>query len=265
MANITGIVNLMSGIGKDDTAEYLAKLSKLLNYALNNLDEENVPVLNQIIGDIEGAYTAISATEEDITLLATTVSGNTSAINVNAGAITLLSSTVDGHTAAINVNAQAITSKVSTTDFNGNNIVSIINQTATTVDISADKINLTGFVTISNLTDGVTEISGANITTGTISADRISTEIGQVKSLLYIGSQGSTDTKEIRFASGSRIRGGSDGVTPWINISSNGFSIIDPASINIGNVSSSVDCNGYWDFTGCTVTGLTVQAQAVFG
>lgn len=53
-------------------------------------------------------------------------------------------------------------------------IISSINQTPESIKISASKINLNGYVTVSDLKgEGTTEINGANITTGTISADRI--------------------------------------------------------------------------------------------
>lgn len=44
-------------------------------------------------------------------------------------------------------NANVITQKVSSSDFNGNTLVSMINQTATTIEIVASKINLVGAVT----------------------------------------------------------------------------------------------------------------------
>ena len=50
----------------------------------------------------------------------------------------------------ITQNAQAITTKVSQTDYTGNTIASLINQSATTVSINAEKINLNGSVTISD-------------------------------------------------------------------------------------------------------------------
>ena len=53
-------------------------------------------------------------------------------------------------------------------------IASSINQTAQSVLIDASKINLTGYVTVSDLSgDGTTVIDGANIATGTITADKI--------------------------------------------------------------------------------------------
>lgn len=51
----------------------------------------------------------------------------------------------------ISQNAENISLKVSQSDYNGNTIASLINQTATTVDIEASHINLTGAVTISSL------------------------------------------------------------------------------------------------------------------
>lgn len=55
--------------------------------------------------------------------------------------------------------------------------------------------------------NGLVEISGDLITTGTISADRISTEIGQVASRLYIGDGTDIEEKEIIFGDSARIMG----------------------------------------------------------
>lgn len=53
-------------------------------------------------------------------------------------------------------------------------VISAINQTAEVIKIDANKINLSGYVTVTNLaTSGQTAINGDNITTGLISADRI--------------------------------------------------------------------------------------------
>ena len=72
------------------------------------------------------------------------------------------------------VQADQISSKVAQTDYNGNTIASLINQTATTVSISASKINLNGYVTISSLGyGGSTIVHGNQIQTGTLTADKI--------------------------------------------------------------------------------------------
>lgn len=71
-----------------------------------------------------------------------------------------------------------ISSKVSQSDYNGDTIASLINQTATSVKILASKIDLSGYVTVSSLqAGGTTEIDGSRITTGYISADRIQASV----------------------------------------------------------------------------------------
>lgn len=65
---------------------------------------------------------------------------------------------------SISIQAGQISSKVSQTDYNGNTIASLINQSATTIDIQASKINLIGAVSV------LSDISGnlGTITTGDI-------------------------------------------------------------------------------------------------
>lgn len=111
-------------------------------------------------------------------------------------------------------------------------VISAINLSTEGIKISADKINITGLVTFTDLsTEGQTIINGANITTGTIDADRVATNIAKVNLLLYIGDEDSTATKEIRFASGARIRGGSNGVAPWFTISAADIKLDGPVTI----------------------------------
>ena len=67
-------------------------------------------------------------------------------------------------------NAQGLTTTVQKGE-----IISQINQSAESVTINADRINLTGYVTAMNLaTGGATTINGDNITTGSIDASKVS-------------------------------------------------------------------------------------------
>lgn len=80
-------------------------------------------------------------------------------------------------------------------------VISAINQTAESIKINANKVNLTGYVTMTNLsTSGQTTINGANIKTGTISADRIDvtglfakdiTATGTIRGVNLVGATGS--------------------------------------------------------------------------
>ena len=83
--------------------------------------------------------------------------------------------------ARIQTNAEGITTKVSK-----NSIISEINQSAESATIKANKVNLDGYVTVSNLqTAGKTVINGGNITTGEISCDRLNG--GTIKGQTIVG------------------------------------------------------------------------------
>ena len=109
-------------------------------------------------------------------------------LNTYDQSINALDGRVTTNEASIIANANEISLKVSETDYNGNTIASLINQTATTIDIEAEKINLTGYVTLTNLTDETTVISGGNIKTGTIDTNLIRLESDD-NALLIEGNQ----------------------------------------------------------------------------
>ncbi len=125
-------------------------------------------------------------------------------------------------TAEQKITPQAITSTVAS-NLTGNQIASIINQSATTVTISAQKLDLTGYITATSLsTAGATTINGANITTGTISADRIDTTnlkvqricnntktyYGEIGSFNFTDPQGSELYTGLEFTGGNGYCGG---------------------------------------------------------
>lgn len=68
-------------------------------------------------------------------------------------------------------------------------IVAAVNNSGSNVKINADKVDITGLVTFTDLsTEGMTTINGGNITAGVISADHIDTNISEVSDTLYLGS-----------------------------------------------------------------------------
>lgn len=98
---------------------------------------------------------------------------------------------------------------------------------------------VTGFALKGNVS-----ISGDLITTGTISADRISTEIGQVANNLYLGDSQSGEEKELVFGDSARIMGVQDGlgVLSGIKTSSSSIRFADLAVDN-GNLSPRIYAN----------------------
>ena len=110
---------------------------------------------------------------------------NQTAQSINLSVSQTLSnySTTQEMNSAIALSANEINSTVSQ-KVGKNEVISQINQSAEQIKISASKINLTGYVTISDLEiEGMTEINGSNITTGTINADLVKT--GKLESLNY--------------------------------------------------------------------------------
>lgn len=79
----------------------------------------------------------------------------------------------DGYNTTLSSQIQQTANDISL-KVNKDNIISAINLSPESIDISADKLNLSGYVTVNSLAgNGTTTINGSNITTGTISADRI--------------------------------------------------------------------------------------------
>ena len=84
----------------------------------------------------------------------------------------------NGTEAQISVLEGEIALKVSQTDYNGETIASLVQISPTAINIMSNALNLSGFVTFSSLTaSGTTQIDGARITTGYISANRLEANV----------------------------------------------------------------------------------------
>lgn len=88
-----------------------------------------------------------------------------------------LSSLRNDLSASIEVNARSITQKVSSTDYNGKTVVSMINQTANTVTIKGNKIDLNGVLFDSN----------GKIYASLIDADSITSNIVKIGNFVWGG------------------------------------------------------------------------------
>jgi phage minor structural protein len=90
---------------------------------------------------VSSAETRITQTEKDISLKASQSSLNTTNSNVSN-----LTSRMSSAESELNVQADQISQRVKTTDYNGNTIASLMNQTATTILLKAQKIEFDGAV-----------------------------------------------------------------------------------------------------------------------
>ena len=153
---------------------------------------------------------SIQTVDGDLSTLSQTVSGFNTRIENAEGAVSTLSQTVggfntrienaEGSVSALTQTVNSFKTRIETAEGN----ITLVTQTANkiswlvksgtsasdftmtdrAVKLVADTIDLSGYVTISALgTAGKTTINGANITTGTIHADRIDTSTLKVKTI----------------------------------------------------------------------------------
>ena len=126
----------------------------------------------------------------------TTVTALQTSVSSLTGRVTTAESTIEAQ-------ATQISQKVSKTDYTGNTVVSLINQTATTVKIQAAKINLTGAVTMSMLATDT-----KNTINGKVTASQVTTQIDNAISALELGDLSKLDKVELSMLGSTVIVGG---------------------------------------------------------
>ena len=152
--------------GGSGSSQSLAKTNQKIIREEVKLRETKVVVdnaveyLDEAWVEIDAHGVEIGAQKRTTDLLAERVATNEATLTVQAGEIAAkvshaefdnLGNRVSSAEATLSVQANQISSKVSQTDYNGNTIASLINQTATTITLSASKIDLSGYVTASEL------------------------------------------------------------------------------------------------------------------
>ena len=207
---------------------------------------------------VGGFSTRIESVEGNLADMSLTVNGFNTRIENTEGSISTLSQSLTSITTRVE-NAEGSISTVSQTADKVNWLIasgtsaSNFTMTDRAVSLVADKINLSGYVTITSLkTAGSTTINGSNITTGTISADRIDASTLKVYKLyagssvnvaitssgtetLYIGGDGTWNYKYLKiFADTIQFMQFSAGSTSML-------------VMDIGNQSFRPNADNFWD------------------
>lgn len=163
---------------------------------------------------------------------------NQKADEINLGVTQTLSnySTTEQMNASINIKANEINQTVSQ-KVGKNEIISSINQTPESITINASKLNLQGYVTLTNLsTSGETSINGANIQTGTLSASKITSGTLDASKVSVTNLNASNITSGT--LSADKISGGT------INASNIAVTNITASNINRGSLTgANIDIN----------------------
>lgn len=220
----------------------------------------NLSTLSQTVS---GFNTRIENAEGAVSTLSQTVSEFKTRIENTEGSVSTLTQTVNSFKTRIETAEGNITSVTQTANkinwlVQSGTSASNFTMTDRAVQLVADKIDLSGYVTISALgTAGKTTINGANITTGTIHADRIDSSTLKVKiiyaesgkvslkeytsSTMYIGGDGTWNYDYVYIFAGAQIK-----LATWGGVGTHALIVdtenycVRPATIvdwDLGNIS----------------------------
>ena len=149
--------------------------------ALNNKTNELVRTVDETkstITSIQGSITNIEDEQGNITSQMATITTEQSEIKQTAQGLTSTVSSIQTSLQNLDGEVETLSSTVSTVQQTATGLTSTVTQQGETISQirqDLDKIDISGYVTFTDLkTSGSTTINGSNITTGYISADRIS-------------------------------------------------------------------------------------------
>ena len=149
--------------------------------ALNNKTNELVRTVDETkstITSIQGSITNIQDEQGNITSQMATITTEQSEIKQTAQGLTSTVSSIQTSLQNLDGEVETLSSTVSTVQQTATGLTSTVTQQGETISQirqDLDKIDISGYVTFNDLkTSGSTTINGSNITTGYISADRIS-------------------------------------------------------------------------------------------
>lgn len=149
--------------------------------ALNNKTNELVRTVDETkstITSIQGSITKIEDEQGNITSQMATITTEQSEIKQTAQGLTSTVSSIQTSLQNLDGEVDTLSSTVSTVQQTATGLTSTVTQQGETISQirqDLDKIDISGYVTFTDLkTSGSTTINGSNITTGYISANRIS-------------------------------------------------------------------------------------------
>lgn len=167
----------------EDTSGSQAKATQALTDAKEFTTTE-VTKTNNKVATIETNLGSITSRVSNVENTTTTINGNITNLQsrMNSAEQKITDSAIISTVTSSSTYKNAMTGKVDKTQ-----IISTINQTAESIKINANKIQLTGQVVCDAINSGSTTINGSKITTGSISADKINVTNLAVKGELLTG------------------------------------------------------------------------------
>ena len=263
------IGNAMPKTLSDRLADVKVEVGKNAIWTRSRIEQTNEQItlaVERFTGEILEAYSLIELTADsirsEVDSKVTDINGqitlaNSSITQLSNQITSVVNTTIPGIDGRLNTAESTITqqsnliaSKVSQADYNGVMMMSLIEQTPSSLKFSASKINLVGAVTV------LSDISGdlGTITAGNI---RIGTDLYIGNNIRMGHNQGSGSTRHIHLAEGSII---SSGIGAEMNLSASRLNVID-GDINLGYWNSTTNFQGTVNFGAANVVGLNAVAK----
>ncbi|UYL94138.1 tail fiber protein [Geobacillus phage vB_GthS_PK5.2] len=139
-------------------------LANKLKIELGNRATDWTPAPEDVQGQIDGLGTRVSSAETSITQLSNQIQ-----LKANQSTVDTLANRISSAESTLTIHTNQIATKVEK-----NGVISAINQTAEQIKIQASKVDLSGYVTFTNLsTPGQTTIDGGNLKTNSVTANKL--------------------------------------------------------------------------------------------
>ena len=159
---------------KQDLQGNINAVSNTLTQTTNSLTSKITDTKSDLQGNINIVSNTLTQTANSLTSKINSTDGRLSQIKQDLNGVSIIASNASG--TANNANSTANSAlNVANNKVDKDRLVSLINVSPESIKIRSNKLDLQGYATFSDLSgNGRTVINGSNITTGYISADRIS-------------------------------------------------------------------------------------------
>lgn len=251
-----------------EVGDYVPNLLASASTNLNQIKQEFRAAdgrLESSIKSVDGSVSVLTQTESGFDVRIGNAEGSVSQLTQTVNSFSTRIENAEGAVPTLSQNLTSITTRVSTAEGNLSTVTQMADKinwivksgtsssnftmTDRAIKLVADTIDLSGYVTFSALsTSGKTTIHGANITTGTISADRIDTSTLRVKTIyaasgkvslkeysssnMYIGGDGTWNYDYVSIFAGKQIKMATwDGVGTHALIVDTSNHCVHPATI----------------------------------
>lgn len=183
--DMTNVENILRAAGISINAQGVAIYATDLTTNLGSMFNVQSDRITNLVTRTDTLETGQSNMEASLILMADQIASKVSQHDYDdtLGEIAVMES-------SITQLSNSIESKVSYNDYNGNEIASRINQTATTILLSASKINLEGYVTASELS--ATNANIANLVNGSTTAQMLKAASLEATSVLTVANKGAS-------------------------------------------------------------------------